>query len=343
MRPELDAVSYIQPNYWDGGHKGLLAGEPLSLDIKRMDTDYHTYNVRDLEMTKHVSLRQLSPLALLQLKMTGSCSVSVPEWLYDRDCPGHYMRRLDMVSVSVPSTVGPNTSVNLTLTLQQSSVRTSSLAGRDYKRAGPGADNRFTDYFGSIQSIVTSGAVSDAGLFDPGARDDRYRPFEGAGAISTWTLALPEIASFDYSTITDVILHVRYTARDGGQALARLATDTVRARLKTAGQAPQYLLLSLRHDFPTEWYAFTSGGGTKFTAALPRSYFPYATQTARLGDIQLTLYSATGQATPPVPVTMANDLNTAGQTTLGFPADGKALSGQAADVFVVIQYTLTGA
>jgi hypothetical protein len=343
MRPELDAVSYIQPNYWDGGRKGLLAGEPLSLDIKRMDTDYHTYNVRDLELTKHVSLRQLSPVALLQLKMTGSCSVSVPEWLYDRDCPGHYMRRLDMVSVSVPCTVGSNTSVNLTLTLQHSSVRTSSLAGRDYKQGAPGTDNRFTDYYGSIQSIVTSGAVSDSGMFDTSARDDRYRPFEGAGAISTWTRTLPAIPSFDYATITDVILHIRYTARDGGQALARPATDAVKTMLKTAGQAPQYLLLSLRHDFPAEWYAFTSGGGTQFTAALPRSYFPYAAQGATLGNIQLTLCSAAGQATPPVPATMASDLNTTGQTTLSFTADGKALSAQAADVFLVIQYTLSGA
>jgi len=26
MRPEVDATSYIQPNYWDSGHQGLLAG-----------------------------------------------------------------------------------------------------------------------------------------------------------------------------------------------------------------------------------------------------------------------------------------------------------------------------
>ena len=340
MRPELNAVSYIQPNYWDSGRKGLLAGEALSFDIKRMDTDYHTYNVRDLELIRHVSLRQLSPLALLQLKLTGSCSVTVPEWLYDLDCPGHYMRRLDMVSVSVPSTVGPNTSVNLTLTLQHSSVRTSSLAGPDYTPGAPGTDNRFTDYYGSIQSVVTSGAVSDSGMFDPSARDDRYRRFEGAGAISTWTLTLPSIPSFDYSTITDVTLHIRYTARNGGQALAGKATDAAKALLRNAAQAPQYLLLSLRHDFPTEWYALTSGGGTQFTAVLPRSYFPYITQAGTMENIQLTLYSAHAQSTSPAPSTMANDLKVSGQTTLSFNVDRTVLSPQAADMFLVIQYTL---
>ena len=343
MRPELDAVSYIQPTYWDSGHQGLLSGEPLCLDVKRLDLDYHAYNVRELEITRHVSLRQLRPTALLALKLTGTCTVTIPEWFYDRDCPGHYMRRLDMVSVSIPSTVASYTSVNCTLTLQQSSIRTSSLAGNQYPRSTTGSDDRFTDYFGSIQSIVTSGAVSDNGMFDTSARDDRYRPFEGAGSISTWTLTLPAIPSFDYSTITDVILHVRYTARDGGQALAGPATDAVRTSLKTAGAAPQYLLLSLRHDFPAQWYAFASGGGAPFTAVLPRSYFPYTAQGATLGGIQLTLYSAAGQATPPVPATMASDLNTAGQTTLSFTADGKkVLSAQAADVFLVIQYSLSG-
>src|SRR6185437_436052 len=121
----------------------------------------------ELEITKHVSLRQLQPTALLALKLTGSCTVTIPEWVYDLDCPGHYMRRLDMVSVSIPSTVGSFTSVNCTLTLQQSSIRTSSQAQQgQYIRDTGSADPRFTDYYGSIQSIVTSGAVSDSGMFD---------------------------------------------------------------------------------------------------------------------------------------------------------------------------------
>jgi len=342
MRPELDAVSYIQPTYWDSGHRGLLSGEPLYLDVKRLDLDYHTYDVRELEITKHVSLRQLQPTALLALKLTGSCTVTIPEWVYDLDCPGHYMRRLDMVSVSIPSTVGSFTSVNCTLTLQQSSIRTSSQAQQgQYIRDTGSADPRFTDYYGSIQSIVTSGAVSDSGMFDTSARDDRYRPFECAGAISTWTLALPPIPSFDYSTITDVILHVRYTARDGGQALAGPATDATKALLKTAGAAPQYLLLSLRHDFPAEWYAFTSGGtGAPFRAVLPRSYFPYTTLGATLQNVQPTLYSVAGQLTLPAG-SMANDLNNNGQTTLTFNPDPKVLTPQAADVFLVIEYSQT--
>ena len=66
MRPGLDATQFIQYNYWDTGHQGLLSGEALYLDIKRMELAYHDNNKRELELTRHVSLRQLDPLALLR-------------------------------------------------------------------------------------------------------------------------------------------------------------------------------------------------------------------------------------------------------------------------------------
>src|SRR4051812_27145767 len=45
---------------------------------------------------------------------------------------------------------------------------------------------------------------------------ERYAPFEGAGAISTWQLSLPaELRRFHYGTISDAVLHLNYTARPG--------------------------------------------------------------------------------------------------------------------------------
>ena len=52
-------------------------------------------------------------------------------------------------------------------------------------------------------------------------RDERWLPFEGQGAISTWNLVLdPRDNNFDFTTITDVIMHVRYTARGGDDQAA---------------------------------------------------------------------------------------------------------------------------
>jgi hypothetical protein len=112
MRPELDDTQFIQFNYWDSGHRGLLSGEALHFDLKRLEMAYHDNNKRELEMTRHVSLRQLDPQALIALRITGTCTVTVPEWLYDRDCPGQYMRRIKTVALSIPSVVGPYASVN---------------------------------------------------------------------------------------------------------------------------------------------------------------------------------------------------------------------------------------
>ena len=62
-------------------------------------------------------------------------------------------------------------------------------------------------------TIATSTAQNDAGVFQLNFRDDRYMPFEGAGAVSSWKLSLPKnFRQFDYNTINDVIIHVTYVA-----------------------------------------------------------------------------------------------------------------------------------
>jgi Tc toxin complex TcA C-terminal TcB-binding domain len=55
MRPELDSTDFVQFNYWDGGRQGLLAGEALYLDVKRMELAYHDSNRREFELTRHVT------------------------------------------------------------------------------------------------------------------------------------------------------------------------------------------------------------------------------------------------------------------------------------------------
>jgi hypothetical protein len=78
-------------------------------------------------------------------------------------------------------------------------------------------DTRFIDNIVAIQSIVTSNAQNDSGLFELNFNDERYIPFEGAGAISEWLIELDRDSNqFDFNTISDVILHVRYTSKEGG-------------------------------------------------------------------------------------------------------------------------------
>src|SRR5262249_21461732 len=196
---------------------GLLAGEALALSLKRMEAAYFDQNRREYEIAKDVSLLQLDPLALLRLRDSGECEIELRETLFDGDYPGQYMRRLKAVSLTIPCVVGPYASVNCTLTLLSSKVRISPNAQRAYAEDPNNPDPRFASNFGALQSIATSHAVNDGGLFEINFRDERYLPFEGAGAISRWRIELPpDCNPFDFGTISDLVVHLRYTARDGG-------------------------------------------------------------------------------------------------------------------------------
>ena len=82
-------------------HKGLLAGEALNHDLRRMQSSYLDQNKRRFEMSRFVSLGALDPAALVRLLQTGACDFDLPESLFDNDYPGHYQRRLLRVSVTV--------------------------------------------------------------------------------------------------------------------------------------------------------------------------------------------------------------------------------------------------
>jgi hypothetical protein len=114
-------------------------------------------------------------------------------------------------------------------------------------------------------------------MFQLDFRDDRYLPFEGAGAISTWRLTMPTSTNaFDFKSVTDVILKVQYTARDGGDTLRSLA---VGANPKPPATS-LVRMFDARRDFPNDWYAFghpADASATTFTLQLSvdSDRFPY--------------------------------------------------------------------
>jgi hypothetical protein len=212
----IDNSSFIQSSCWNSLRSGLLAGEQLMLGLRRMEMAYIEKNSRELEITKPVSVAQLDPYAILELQETGTCEFYLPEALFDLDFPGHYFRRLRSVRLTIPCVAGPYTSVSATLSLLANSMRKSPTG--DYLRNEDGDDSRFVDQRVGIQSIATSQPNDATGMFDFSFRDERYLPFEGAGAESLWKLELPkELRQFDYRTISDVVLHVSYTAREDGR------------------------------------------------------------------------------------------------------------------------------
>ena len=284
----LTMSSYIQFGYWDSLKKGLMSGERLYADLKRMEIAYLETDVREYEISKAISLVLFDPWALITLKQTGQCQISLPEAFFDMDYPGHYFRRLKTVSLTIPCVTGPYTSVNCTLTLLSSKLRVDSTAASKQDYAN---DAHFITNYATTQSIATSTAQNDSGLFEVNFRDERYLPFEGAGLISNWQIDMPpDCNAFDFDTITDVVINLRYTSRYGGDPLRDLARQcaafpprTVQSFTGSPASFPTQSNLqrvfSLRHEFPTEWYKFLNPAETataqSMLIALGNERFPF--------------------------------------------------------------------
>jgi hypothetical protein len=177
---------------------------------------------REYELSKRVSLVRLDPGAFEALKSTGRCDVELPEELFDTDSVGHFFRRLKSVGMTIADVTGPYTSINCTLTLLSSKVRTRSDSASLYREQPP--DPRFRYDFVVVQSMATITGRKDSGLFELNFGDERYLPFEGLGAISRWRIDLPKDSNaFDFEAISDIVLKLDYTAREGGEQLRKAA------------------------------------------------------------------------------------------------------------------------
>ena len=231
----------------------------------------------------------LDPLALIRLRATGVCDFEIPEALYDMDHPGHYFRRMKTVSISLPCVAGPFTSVSAKLSLVSNKYRRNNAKAQgagtpkeEYEEVS-GADDRFVYNVGAIQSISASNSQNDSGMFELNFRDERYLPFEGCGAVSSWRLELPQdVRQFDYRTIADVVLHVKYTAREGGSSLRALASTTLKDKLaeikQQLAEAGLHSALNMRHDMPNEWNLLTKNGTVDLV--IDKLRLPYFGQSA---------------------------------------------------------------
>jgi hypothetical protein len=276
-----------------------------------MEKSYLDENVREHELTKHFSLRLNFPLEFLRLKATGCCEIELPEWMFDLDYPGHHMRRIRNVSLTIPCVVGPYTGVHCRLTLLRSMTRVHprlrdpfvSCCDDDEFDNGYRAvydDPRIVTQYAATEAIATSSGQNDSGLFELNFRDERYLPFEFMGAVSRWRIELPqENNQFDAATITDVILHLNYTTREGGEVLRRAANETAQRHLP--GDGLQFF--DFKHDLPEAWHRFqnvpTGEGARRLLGLrLSRNMFPFLPGHRELRINRLELLFEAPEAEP---------------------------------------------
>jgi len=307
----LSTSNFIQFGYWDAGHDGLMAGERLYIGLKQLESAYQEERGHDFEISSSFSLRQINPRALIQLKETGLCEFSLPEVLFDMSRPGDYMRRIKSVALSIPCIVGPYTGLNCTLRLLEHEFRNNTIVTSGYPKKTDEADDRFSTVNVPITSIATSTGQNDSGVFELNFRDERYMPFEGAGAICKMRLEFPGTAlrQVDYDTITDVVIHLRYTAMDGGDKLKGAADGFVKDYIKKVEEISSeeglFTVFDLRHDYPDEWYKAThpATGSTERVMVLDKliERLPVFTKGRPASAIQATavsLFTPSGPASP---------------------------------------------
>ena len=114
-------------------------------------------------------------------------------------------------------------------------------------------------------------------MFELNFRDERYLPFEYLGAVSRWRIELPpENNYFDMDTLSDVVLHLNYTAREGGEVLREAAREAAARRLPDTG----HRVFDVRQELADAWRRFQSqrieeGKHREFELHLGRDMFMF--------------------------------------------------------------------
>lgn len=307
-----DNAPRLSPSYWDQTHSGLLAGEGLLIDLQSLERRFLETNYRALELDQAFALSQIDPAALIALRQTGECTFTIPEVYFDLPYPGQFKRRIKGVRLTIPSVTGPYQNVSATLSLVRSWLRPTAQPGIPLVEVPPSRS----------VSIATSTAQNDAGVFELSFRDERYMPFEGLGAVSQWSLAMPKaFRQFDYQTINDVILSISYTAEQDGVLRTRVEAQNAALAgsiFNTFSNSPARRLFSLRQDFSS---AFTrlarSASGTVVQVEITDRNFPLFLQGRNFQVQRAIVLLRTAAGLPPAGFTLTVD----GTPVNAFPAD----------------------
>jgi hypothetical protein len=209
-------------------------GETLQLNLHQMESAWLNRNQRRLELTKTISLKQDIVSAddwtafTDVTTSTGKLVFTLSEQLFDEDYPGHYLRQLKFVTVTLPVLLGPYQDVCMTLTQSSSNILlTADIDGVKYLNDNStGSSTNIWPNPRANQQVAVSSGLNDSGLFTLNFGDERYLPFEGTGAVSNWQLAFPNLKNSQkqqaiLASLSDIIIQVHYTALDGGATFAQ--------------------------------------------------------------------------------------------------------------------------
>jgi hypothetical protein len=244
----------VQADYWESlrgtvaaspseptspDRRGLTGSARLLQDVTRLDQYAFETDRRKLQLTKTISLARLDPFAFQRFRETGVMTFATPMRLFDRDFPGHYLRLIKRVRVSVVALIPPAEGIKAT------------LATTGLSRVVIGGDTFQTTVVHRPPESVALTTPRDAtGLFELEAQGqgEMLLPFEGLGVDTSWQLTMPHAANaIEYRTVADVMLTVEYTSLNSFAYRQEVLRDLDRS---VSGDRP----FSFRQQFADQWY-----------------------------------------------------------------------------------------
>lgn len=174
----------------------------------------------------------------MALRDNGIANFRTTHELFDRDYPGHYLRLIKKVNVTVIALNPPTKGIRATLT--NGGVSRVYTGGTIFQER---VINRYPE------QIALSGGVSDYGVFQLHGEGEFLNPFEGSGVDTAWEFRMEKAANpFDYGSIADVLITIEYEAMN-----SFLWRNTVVQRLNNE-PATAGLAISMKNNLPDQWF-----------------------------------------------------------------------------------------
>jgi hypothetical protein len=292
----------VQNDYWQSpaeltagrsgpDRAGLTGAERLAADVTRLDQYAFSTDRRRLNLSQTFSLAQSMPVEFLTFRETGVLGFATPMRMFDADFPGHYLRLIRQVRLSMVALVPPSRGIRAT------------LSSNGISRVTVPQATGFADLVLRHEpaTVALTSPVNATGTFDLDTQAEMLLPFEGSGVDTTWRLELPPAANpFDFGSIADVLLTVEYTALSDVGYRIQVVDRLNRERSRGAD-----CVFSLARDRPDAWYALNNPDpavGRTVTLSLRDVDLP--PNLEQLTTTAVTVRLVAAGAVPPTTVTL---------------------------------------
>jgi hypothetical protein len=286
LNPELQVIRF---DYYDSKRDGSLGATQLQTDIATLQNLKLVSTKRKLQLSKTISLQSEMP-AEFQAFKTGNDKLVFSTLMdsFDRDFPGHYLRLIKHVKITVLGLIPAVDGIH------------ASLINTGFSKVVTGPpyvdDFKLIDIRRNPETIVLSSGYQASGMFvlENEYGDGLLLPFEGSGVAADWIFDLPKAANrFNYETIADVLITIEYTA---------LESPTYRHQViqKLSQNFSADRAYSFRYHLPDQWYHLNNPDKTKTENSVSfetqREDFPSNIDTPKIQHV--TLYFATKDSDP---------------------------------------------